>query len=102
VYGDEVSREKPAPDLFLLAAEKLKVIPSTCVDIEDSWAGIEVALSARMQVIMVPDLQPAQSFGAYRGEGTMQAQDLCELSTSIIRLAQETAGIKFSARIYSF
>jgi beta-phosphoglucomutase-like phosphatase (HAD superfamily) len=55
--GDEVSRGKPAPDLFLLAAERLAVPPAACVVIEDSEYGAQAALDAGMRCVMVPDLK---------------------------------------------
>jgi len=55
--GDEVSRGKPAPDLFLLAAERLGVPPAACVVIEDSEYGAQGALEAGMRCVMVPDLK---------------------------------------------
>lgn len=47
----EVTRGKPAPDIFLLAAKKMGVLPEKCLVIEDSDAGIEGALSAGMSVV---------------------------------------------------
>lgn len=47
----EVTRGKPAPDIFLLAAEKMGVLPEKCLVIEDSDAGIKGALSAGMSVV---------------------------------------------------
>lgn len=46
-----VENGKPAPDLFLLAAERLGVAPKDCVVIEDSPAGIMAAKAAGMRVI---------------------------------------------------
>ena len=46
-----VARGKPAPDLFLRAAEEMNVAPANCLVIEDSPVGIEAALAAGMQVI---------------------------------------------------
>ncbi|WP_071674777.1 HAD family hydrolase [Nioella nitratireducens] len=46
-----VDRGKPAPDLFLHAAQEMGVDPGDCVVIEDSPAGIEAAQAAGMQVI---------------------------------------------------
>jgi HAD superfamily hydrolase (TIGR01509 family) len=43
-----VSRGKPAPDLFLLAARQLGVAPGDCVVFEDSVAGITAAVAAGM------------------------------------------------------
>ena len=42
---------KPAPDLFLYAAEKMNVPSSKCIVVEDSSSGIEAALAANMKVI---------------------------------------------------
>ena len=47
----EVKRGKPAPDLFLHAAEKLSVPPHECIVIEDSQAGIQAAKAAGMCAI---------------------------------------------------
>jgi beta-phosphoglucomutase family hydrolase len=51
--GDEVEHGKPAPDIFLLAAEKLRVAPACCVVFEDAHVGIEAGLAAGMQVVAV-------------------------------------------------
>lgn len=45
-----VARGKPAPDLFLLAAEKMKTAPEECLVIEDSDLGVLAARAAGMQV----------------------------------------------------
>ena len=47
----DINAWKPRPDLFLFAAEQLKVAPAKCVVIEDSLAGIDAGLAAGMQVI---------------------------------------------------
>ncbi len=56
VGGDKVSRSKPAPDIFLMAAECLGERPERCVVIEDSFNGIRAAKAAGMTAVMVPDL----------------------------------------------
>ena len=48
--GDDVRRGKPAPDLFLLSAEKLAVEPRRCVVIEDSVNGVRAGVAAGMTV----------------------------------------------------
>lgn len=48
---EQVSRGKPAPDLFLLAAEKMGVSPDKCIVVEDASAGIEAADAAKMSCI---------------------------------------------------
>jgi len=57
VCGDDprVTRGKPAPDIFLAAAEDLRARPETCVVFEDSPFGVEAARAAGMQVIALPD-----------------------------------------------
>ena len=50
---EEVPRSKPAPDLFLLAAERLNVDPLRCLVIEDSPRGREAAEAAGMACLMV-------------------------------------------------
>lgn len=49
--GDDVENGKPAPDVFLLAAERLGVPPASCVVVEDAAAGIEAARRAGMAVV---------------------------------------------------
>ncbi len=56
--GDEVAQGKPAPDIFLLAAERLGVEPTRCFVLEDSDAGIQAAHTAGMLPLMVPDMKP--------------------------------------------
>ena len=57
VAGDEVARGKPAPDIFLRAAEKLAANPADCWVIEDAEAGVQAAHAAGMKPIIVPDLR---------------------------------------------
>jgi beta-phosphoglucomutase-like phosphatase (HAD superfamily) len=47
----EVALGKPAPDLFLLAAERLGVAPADCTVVEDSIVGVTAAVAAGMPVI---------------------------------------------------
>ena len=54
--GAEVENGKPAPDIFLLAAERLGVKPEECLVLEDSKAGVLAGSSAGAKVIMVPDM----------------------------------------------
>jgi beta-phosphoglucomutase len=54
--GDSVSTAKPAPDLFLAAAELLGVPPTACVVVEDAASGVDAALAAGMVAVGVgPD-----------------------------------------------
>jgi HAD superfamily hydrolase (TIGR01509 family) len=49
--ASQVARGKPAPDLFLFAAEQLGAAPENCIVVEDSTIGVEAALAAGMPVI---------------------------------------------------
>jgi beta-phosphoglucomutase len=51
VTGAEVTRGKPDPQVFLIAAERLGMPPSKCVVIEDAPAGVEAAKRAGMRVV---------------------------------------------------
>jgi len=53
VAGDEVARGKPAPDMFLAAAERLGVAPERCAVIEDSPPGVAAGLAAGMRTVGV-------------------------------------------------
>lgn len=54
--ADEVPNGKPAPDVYLLAAERLGVDPTTCIALEDSPNGSRSAVAAGMACFSVPDL----------------------------------------------
>lgn len=51
VSNNDVERCKPLPDIYLLAAKRLRVQPSECIVIEDSNAGVTAAQAAGMKVI---------------------------------------------------
>lgn len=61
ISSEEVKAGKPAPDVFLAAAAKLRVVPENCLVIEDAPAGIEAARRAGMRALGVrtthPDLE---------------------------------------------
>lgn len=52
--GEEVANSKPAPDVFLLAAQRLNVSPARCLVMEDSINGILAAKAAGMYCLAVP------------------------------------------------
>lgn len=56
ICGDEVTKSKPDPEIFLKVAEKLNVLPENCIVLEDSRFGVYAAKNAGMYPIMVPDL----------------------------------------------
>ena len=53
--SDEVEHGKPAPDVYLLAAERLGADPATCLVVEDSLNGVKAAKAAGMTVVLVPN-----------------------------------------------
>ena len=53
IYDNGSIKGKPAPDLFLLAAERLDLTPEQCVVVEDSVTGIKSAQAARIGKILL-------------------------------------------------
>lgn len=58
VGGKDVENGKPAPDIFLLAAQKLGTKPKDCFVLEDSENGIRAGHAAGMKCIGIPDVVP--------------------------------------------
>ena len=61
VTGNEPKHGKPAPDTFLMGAERIGERPEDCIVIEDSPNGVEAGAAAGCQVIMIPDTVPADA-----------------------------------------
>ena len=55
---DDVTRGKPSPDLYLLAARRLGFAPQACIAVEDSNHGVAASHAAGAITIMVPDMAP--------------------------------------------
>lgn len=79
VTGEEVVNGKPAPDIFLLAAERVGVRPDRCWVVEDSLAGVEAGRAGGMRVAAVA--------GTFDAEALMAADrvfgDLAELAAAV-------------------
>jgi HAD superfamily hydrolase (TIGR01509 family) len=58
VGGDMAARGKPAPDLYLKAAEAIGRDPVRCLALEDSGPGLRAAHSAGCSAVLIPDLKP--------------------------------------------
>ncbi|MER6153732.1 HAD family hydrolase [Streptomyces hirsutus] len=58
--SQDVGRGKPAPDLFLYAAERMGVAPARCVVVEDSPLGVQAAVAAGMDVYGFASMTPAE------------------------------------------
>lgn len=61
VTADRITRGKPDPMCYLLAADDLHVSPSDCLVFEDSFAGIKAGTAAGMRVIGLSTTNPAES-----------------------------------------
>ncbi|MFD5327371.1 HAD family hydrolase [Streptomyces sp. NPDC127092] len=71
--ADDVGRGKPAPDLFLHAAERMGVAPERCVVVEDSGLGVQAAVAAGMDVYGFTAMTPqAKLAGAAGFFGSMR------------------------------
>ena len=55
VTGEEVERGKPAPDIYLCAADKLGLTADACLVVEDALPGVAAAKAAKMRVVAIPD-----------------------------------------------
>ncbi len=63
VYSDGTIPGKPAPDIFLIAAEKIGLAPKDCIVIEDAIAGINAAKSAGIgKIIAIDSLEPIEFY----------------------------------------
>jgi HAD superfamily hydrolase (TIGR01509 family) len=68
VCAEDYKNGKPAPDAFLLAAERLGVPPASCLVFEDTDMGIEAATAAGMASVRVP-----QPFERRQGTGVLHS-----------------------------
>jgi len=62
ITGDDVTRGKPDPQVFQLAADALGLVPGQCVVIEDAVAGVEAAKRAGMAAVALTSTHPRKSF----------------------------------------
>lgn len=58
VSCEDVAKAKPDPEIVIKATEKLRLLPSECLMLEDSYNGVRAAYAAEVPVVMVPDLLP--------------------------------------------
>lgn len=81
--AEDVTRGKPAPDVFLEAARKIAREPGRCLVVEDAHVGIEAALAAGMRALAVTTTHPRESFlesGAAR-----IVDSLVEVDAAVVR-----------------
>ncbi len=77
VGGDQLTKSKPEPDIYLMACGKMKVRPERAYAVEDSYNGIRSAFSAGMKPIMVPDMLPPDE--EMREKSVLIVEDLVQL-----------------------
>lgn len=81
VSGVELLHGKPAPDIFLKAAEQIKCRPEDCYVFEDAYNGVKAGYAAGCRTIMVPDLlEPTDEI---RNMTVMVAKNLIEARNAI-------------------
>lgn len=84
ITGDEVSKSKPDPEIFLTVAKKLNCDATKTIVLEDSFAGITAAYKAKMLPILVPDLK----------EPNQEIIDMCfQIFPSLVEVQQYLAKI---------
>ena len=59
ISGNQLENGKPAPDIFIYAADQLGVSVEECMVVEDSFNGVRAGKAAKMLTVMVPDIIPA-------------------------------------------
>ena len=73
--GNDITRSKPDPEVFLLAAKKMNIEADACLVVEDADAGVEAALSGGMKVLRV-----GSASGEHRAHKAVK--DLSEITIS--------------------
>ena len=68
VYSNGKIPGKPAPDIFLIAANKLRLRPEDCVVVEDAIAGINAAKSAKIgKIVAIASMEPVEFYEKING-----------------------------------
>jgi beta-phosphoglucomutase family hydrolase len=84
VSGQEVSESKPSPQIYLLAAKKLEVIPNDCVVIEDSPLGVKAAKAAGMKCLAITNTHPRQKLE--EADRVVDSLENVDLITLLVRV----------------
>lgn len=72
--GNDIKNSKPDPEVFLVAAKKLGILPEKCLVVEDADAGVEAGLASEMDVLAV-------GFASKNNKATYTFSDLKEALT---------------------
>ena len=81
VNGMDVTFGKPHPQVFLLAADRLGLEPTSCLVVEDAPAGIEAATRAGMKSIALTSTHPAEALSS----ADLVVSSLTEVTLQVIR-----------------
>ena len=80
VSGSDIASSKPAPDIYIKAAQLLGLAPGECIAVEDSPSGIISAKTAGCFTVMIPDLtQPDGDIADYIDLVAQSLDDLTSL-----------------------
>ncbi len=77
VDGNDISRSKPDPEVFQLAAKRLGILPENCIVVEDSEAGIKAAFAGGMRTAAI-------GYAAETGCGDWNLGKLPELVMKVV------------------
>jgi len=83
--GNHITRSKPDPEIFTIAATRLGVSPEECLVVEDAEAGVEAALAAGMSVLAI-------GAAARYTRATRSVENLCSISADELLLAESVWG----------
>lgn len=81
VNGNEITKGKPNPQMFLMAVERLKVEPAQCVGFEDAVLGVEAVKRAGMKCVGVDRYQEPQRLN----KADIIVSDLIEINISKLK-----------------
>ena len=81
ITGDDVSRKKPDPQIYLVTAERLEIEPARCVVFEDAPAGVAAAKAAGMVCVAVTSSVEAEKLEA----ADLVVESLAEVSIDRLR-----------------
>lgn len=89
VTGDQLTRGKPHPDAYLVAAQRLEVDPGSCVAIEDSPTGAASAIAAGVPTLVVPHTVTVPTLAGSVRVSTLEGVSTTDLAAVLGRVRSE-------------
>lgn len=86
VNGNDVTRKKPDPELFLIAAKRMNLPPERCVVIEDAPNGVQAAKAAETKCIAVTNTTAAEDLA----QADMICESLASITLETLRMLVDT------------